>query len=194
MTKRSDRTPPKSNKKPIDSPNPRELKQTRPKNMVKDAMKNDKETVERDKIPENDNNNTNNLEMQKLNLLGKFKSAESKQGDVCGGQALWANLVSPAKTTWAAIEANTRKAQKAYKLEDKFQEGPYSLHNLAASGKNSRGVGLKQTLLAEGWKNLFKGLFETIEDLSGTETGDRLCMFGLRLAKTPPKEVFDGAD
>ncbi len=193
MTKRSDRTPPKSDKKPIDSPNPRELKQNRPNNMAEDSTKNDTVTVESEKKLENASNN-NNLDLQRLNLIGKFTTAESKQGDVCGGQALWANLVSPAKTTWAAIEANTRKAQKAYKLEDKFQEGPYSLHNLAASGKNSRGVGLKQTLLAEGWKNLFKGLFETIDDLSGTETGDRLCMFGLRLAKTPPKDVFDGAD
>ena len=31
-------------------------------------------------------------------------------------------------------------------------------------------------------------------DLSGTEIGDSLCMFGLRLAKTPPKDIFDGAD
>jgi hypothetical protein len=103
MTKRSDRTPPKSNKKPIDSPNPQELKQTRPNNMVKDPTKNDKETVESNKTLENANNN-NNLDMQRLNLIGKFKSAKSKQDGVCGGQALWANLVSPAKTTWTAIE------------------------------------------------------------------------------------------
>ncbi len=164
--------------------------------MTESSDKNEMKTIENNTIDtiSEKTDSINKNDMQKLNLMSKFTSVESKAGDICGGQALWANLVSPAKTTWSAIEATTRKAQKAYKLEDKFQEGPYSLHNLAATGKNSRGIGLKETLLAQGWKELFKSLFETIDDLSGTESGDRLCMFGLRLAKTPPKDVFDGAD
>lgn len=155
-------------------------------------MKNATELAE----SEQNNKNTVNsaIDIEKLNLLDKFTSAESKPGDVCGGHALWANLVSPAKSTWTAIDANTRKAQTAYKLDDKFREGPYSLHNLAATGKNYKGTGLKETLLAEGWKILFQDIFENITDLSGTEKGDSLCMFGLRLAMTPPRDIFDGAD
>jgi hypothetical protein len=117
--------------------------------MVEGLKKNETETIENDKIIGN-TDNSNTIELLKLNLLDKFSSAKTKSGDVCGGHALWANLVSPAKNTWSANEANTRKAQKAYKLEDKYQEAPYCLHNLAATGKNSRGIGLKKTLLAEG--------------------------------------------
>ncbi len=69
MTKQSDRTPPKSDKKPIDSPNPQELKQNRPNNMAEDSTKNDTVTVESDKKLENASSN-NNLDLQRLNRIG----------------------------------------------------------------------------------------------------------------------------
>ncbi len=161
----------------------------------------DSETAECNKELENQIGSDNRIEQNLINkftnavaIANKDMSAESKPGDVCGGQALWANLVSPAKSKWTVIETTTRKAQKAYKMEDKFREGPFSLHNLAATGKNYKSMGLKETLLAEGWKSLFTDIFENTTDLSGTEKGELLCMFGLRLAKTPPKDIFDGAD
>ncbi len=77
MTKRSDRTPPKSDKKPIDSPNPRELKQNRLNNMDEGLKKNVTDTIENAKtIGNTDNSNT--IELQKLNLHDKFTSAETK--------------------------------------------------------------------------------------------------------------------
>jgi hypothetical protein len=199
MMKRSNRSTTASEKTTAESPNPRDKKQNRSESTPEGMKTKESETTELDKELENHTGSDKSIEQNLIHkfttaLASKDTSAESKPGDVCGGQALWANLVSPAKSTWTAIEANTRKAQKAYKLEDKFREGSYSLHNLAATGKNYKRMGLKETLLAEGWKLLFTDLFEKTIDLSGTEIGDSLCMFGLRLAKTPPKDIFDGAD
>ncbi len=165
MMKRSNRSTTASEKTTAESPNPREKKQNRSESTPEGMKTKESETTELDKELENHTGSDKSIEQNLIHkfttaLASKDTSAESKPGDVCGGQALWANLVSPAKSTWTAIEANTRKAQKAYKLEDKFREGSYSLHNLAATGKNYKRMGLKETLLAEGWKLLFTDLFE----------------------------------
>jgi hypothetical protein len=68
---------------------------------------NDSELAERDTELEPPQNHIGTN--KSINLLGKFTEAVAitkHKGDskMCGGQALWTNLVSPKKTTWHSIE------------------------------------------------------------------------------------------
>ncbi len=70
---------------------------------------------------------------------------------------------------------------------DKFTEGE-GLHNLASTGKNSRSItGKGIVLTAEGWRLLFKELYQEVTDLVQSPKGAKLRIFGIRLALTPPK-------
>lgn len=148
-------------------------------------MTNESELVEIDMEPENGNENANGVEH--LNLLDKF--TEVAEVNLCGGSALWANLVSTAKDTWTAIDTSIRNAHNPYKKSDSLRKGPYSLDLILQQGNTLLGVAPDVFLFADDWNKLFQRLFETTTDISRS-MGDTLCMFGLRLAKTPPKDIF----
>ena len=112
MTKRDERSPAKSATKAAQSPNPRDTKQIRANPTDEGANKKDSFPAKNDKntkTPETgtEDSNFTAAGMAKFNLIDKFKSAASHQGEVCGGQVLWAHLVSPAKTTWTTLAATT---------------------------------------------------------------------------------------
>jgi hypothetical protein len=148
------------------------------------------------------NNTTKNLNPQNhignnngINLLRKCLEAASltkNMGDpkMCGGQALWNNLVSPEKTTWHSIQQpSIWKAQRLYSKNDMKRKGPYSLNKVAKTSKTFLGAPTDQYLLAADWKE-FELLYKTTIPNLSPEMGDTLCMFGLRLAMTPPKVIF----
>jgi hypothetical protein len=134
--------------------------------------------------------------MNALHFLDKFNvsTAEAKPGDVSGGRPLWSNLVAPPRPTWHQLDRLLKTNETAYSMLDKFKEGD-GLHDLALSGKNLRGVtGKGYVLTAEGWRILFKELYEGNTDLAKSPKGASLRIFGLRLALTEPKGLFEGAE
>jgi hypothetical protein len=134
--------------------------------------------------------------MSGLNLRDKpnTSTAEVKDGDECGGRLLWSNLVAPSNSTWLNIDKQIRDSLAPYNMFDKFKEGD-GLHDLAYLGKNSRRVtGKGQVLTSEGWRLLFKELYQESSDLAKSPKGGKLRIFGLRLAMTSPNIIFEGAD
>jgi hypothetical protein len=134
--------------------------------------------------------------MSGLNLRNKpsTPTAEVKDGDVCGGRLLWSNLVAPSNSTWLNIDKQIRDSLAPYNMFDKFKEGD-GLHDLPSLGKDSRRVTSKrQVLTSEGWRLLFKELYQESSDLAKSPKGGKLRIFGLRLAMTSPKIIFEGAD
>ena len=182
MAKRISRSRLSTNKSPTPSPNPRNKKQTKTDSSDATTASNVPEIVE---------NQTNDL-----HFLDQFIApiAEAVPGVVSGGRPLWAHLVSPPKPTWHKIDQLLKTTETAYNMLDKFQEGD-SLHDRASTGKNLRGVtGNGKVLTAEGWRILFKELYETTTDLATSPKGATLRVFGLRLALTAPKVIFEGAE
>jgi hypothetical protein len=82
----------------------------------------------------------------------------------------------------------------SYNMLDKFKEGD-GLHHLASAGKNScRVTGKGMLLTAEGWHLLFQELYQEATDLAKSLKGDKLRIFGIRLAMTAPKSIFEDMD
>ena len=120
--------------------------------------------------------------------------AEVKLGDVCGGKLLWSHRVSPSNDTWITIDKRIKDSLTSYDMLDKFCEHD-GLHDMASTGKNSRGVsGNNMVLTAEGWRLLFHELYQEPSDLAKSPKGEKLHTFGLRLAMTAPKSIFEGGD
>jgi hypothetical protein len=120
--------------------------------------------------------------------------AEVQLGDVCGGKLLWSYRVSPTKNTWRTIDKRIKDSLTSYDMLDKFSEHD-GVHDMASVGKNSRGVtGNNIVLTAEGWRLLFHELYQETSDLAKSPKGEKLRTFGLRLAMTAPKSIFEGGD
>jgi hypothetical protein len=49
-------------------------------------------------------------------------------------------------------------------------------------------------LTSEGWRLLFKELYQESSDLAKSPKGGKLRIFGLQLAMMSPKIIFEGAD
>ena len=182
MVKRIARSRPSTNKAPTPSPNQRYKKQTNTTSPDATTASNDPAIVEN--------------QMNDLHFLDKFNAsiAEAKPGDVSGGRPLWSNLVAPPRQTWHQLDQLLKTNETPYSMLDKFKEGD-GLHDLAHSGKNLRGVtGKGYVLTAEGWRILFKELYEEKTDLAKSSKVARLRIFGLRLALTEPKGLFEGAE
>ena len=182
MVKRIARSRLSTTKTSTPSPNPRYKKQTKTDPPDETTAPNDPAIVEN--------------QMNALHFLDKFNvsTAEAKPGDVSGGRPLWSNLVAPPRPTWHQLDRLLKTNETAYSMLDKFKEGD-GLHDLALSGKNLRGVtGKGYVLTAEGWRILFKELYEGNTDLAKSPKGASLRIFGLRLALTEPKGLFEGAE
>jgi hypothetical protein len=127
--------------------------------------------------------------MSGLNLRDRpnTSTAEVKHGDVCGGRLFGSSLVAPINSTWLNIDKQIRDGLAPENMFDKFKEGD-GLHDLASLGKNSRRVtGKGQVLTSEGWRLLFKELYQESSHLAKSPKGGKLRIFGLRLAMTSPK-------
>ena len=182
MTKRSTRSDSNTGKEPARSPNRRDKKHSKADSAAATTDSNGPKLVED--------------HMNDLNLIGTLHPsiAIAKPGDVCGGRHLWSNLVSPLKDTWHTIDKLIKDSLLPYTMLDKWKEGE-GLHDLASGGKNLRRVsGQGKVLTAEGWRLLFQELYQETSDLAKSTRGSKLRIFGLRLAKTPPKTIFEGAD
>ena len=182
MTKRSTRSDSTTDKEPARSPNRRAQKHSKADSSDATTDSSGPKIVEK--------------HMSGLNLRDKpnAPTAEAKHGDVCGGRLLWSNLVAPSNSKWLNIDKQIRDSLAPYNMFDKFKEGD-GLHDLASLGKNSRRVtGKGQVLTAEGWRLLFQELYQESSDLAKSPKGGKLRIFGLRLAMTSPKIIFEGAD
>ncbi len=182
MTKRSTRSDSTTDKEPARSPNRRAQKHSKADSSDATTDSSGPKIVEK--------------HMSGLNLRDKpnAPTAEAKHGDVCGGRLLWSNLVAPSNSKWLNIDKQIRDSLAPYNMFDKFKEGD-GLHDLASLGKNARRVtGKGQVLTAEGWRLLFQELYQESSDLAKSPKGGKLRIFGLRLAMTSPKIIFEGAD
>jgi hypothetical protein len=188
--KRTTRSKNTSTKQTAASPNPRDKKQNKSEESAEETRMTDEETIDFDKKQEN----ANDIELgtEQKTFVAAASGVPAK-GDLCGGPVLWANMISTSKGTWTNIDPAIRDTKSAYTPDDKYSEDPLSLHNVAAAGKNACGVDLGKVLLAEGWKDLFRELYETTTDLS-QELGNKLSVFGLRLAMTAPNDLFNEGD
>jgi hypothetical protein len=77
-------------------------------------------------------------------------------------------------------------------MQVKFVEGE-DLHNMAFSGKNACCIiGNSTALNAQGWCLLFQELYQEATNLVLSPKGAKLCIFGIRLALTPTRNIFMG--
>jgi hypothetical protein len=167
MTKCSTHSGSTTDKEPAHSPNRRAQKHSK-------AVSSDATT---------DSNSPKIVEkhMSGLNLRDKpnTSTTEVTHGDVCGGRLLWSNLVAPSNSTLFNIDKQIRDSLAPYNMFDKFKEGD-GLNDLASLGKHSRRVtGKGQVLTSEGWRLIFKALYQESSDLAKRPKGGKLRIFGL---------------
>jgi hypothetical protein len=130
-----------------------------------------------------------------LDMLDQFNASTAtvKSGDISGGTQLWSHLMSSPKDMWTKLDRLIKNRKSTFSMLDKFQEGN-GLHDLATFGKNAEsGPGKGRNLTDKGWCLLFHELHEETTELSMSNKGDKLCIFGILLAMMAPKAIFEGA-
>jgi hypothetical protein len=124
-----------------------------------------------------------------MDLGSKFDAAVEVK--LAGGKHIWNNLISGVKPTWTTIDDGIKAQYRPFHISELFGEpGMPTIHNLAAKGKEIRGLGTGAHLTTAGWKSLFTEVFETETDLAKSIKGETMRKFGMRLALTDPKLVF----
>ena len=167
--------------KPVNkSPNPQEKKKRRDSNEEGQEKKNPGEMTKKDGP---------GVYAAAMDLGSKFDAAAVVK--LAGGKHIWQNLISGAKPTWTNIDDEIKAQYKPFHVSELFGEpGLPTIHNLAAKGKNIRGLGTGAHLTTTGWKALFTEVFETETELATSIKGEAMRQFGMRLALTDPKLVF----
>jgi hypothetical protein len=174
------------------SPNPQDKKKARTKAAEGKAREeeeemNDKQEVEEPTV-ENPVDGKNNKITPEKQKDATSKAEVEKKKKYAGGKQIWNNLIGAPKNTF---ELTGRKMTNvhAYVPVDIFNESGESVHDLSLRGKSIR---KNMTILsAAEWKNLFKEVCESESDLALSTKGKKFRIFGVRLAKTNPKELFE---
>jgi hypothetical protein len=115
-------------------------------------------------------NDTKTIErkISALNLGSKFDAVvETKYA---GGNQIWKNPIRGPMSTWHNIDKEIKSGYKPFTPDELFGKdyGPRTVHNLSMKGKKIRQLGVGAHLTAEGWKFLFKEVFEESTKLSGS--------------------------
>jgi hypothetical protein len=177
------------------SPNPQDKKKARTKAEAERTNETENELSEN----EEDESSVKNLggmfdkasekpkEKTKDNNNKKAETEKTEKKKYAGGKQIWNNLICGAKNTY---ELTGRKMYvHAYKTPEIFDDTGEYVHDLAMKGKNLKKKGTHLTALE--WKNLFKEVCESETALTLSEDGKKLRIFGIRLAKSNPKELFE---
>ena len=126
-----------------------------------------------------------------MNLGSKFDAAAELK--YAGGAIMWKHPIKGPMSTWHNIDAEIKADNKPFISDELFGEGygVRTVHNLSMKGKKLRKLETGAHLTAEGWKHLFKEVFETQTDIAKSIDGEIIRNFGVRLGKTDPKSLFD---